>query len=246
MFNSLLGSKAVSPFLSDCSVWFKCDSWLTGTRVLNSVFPTIDCGGSYKATLVSGGLFNNCMDNSAGTGMMATATTFWNTYQHTGTSYSISTWIKLDVLASTKGGSRNYISGGTMSSSPWQNTRLFINPTTNKLEFEQYNSSVVKFNAYGNTALTSTGTWYHVGVTISAGEPIKLYLNGIDDTADSSTFTGTFLAGNSGLHFGDGYYAANQGYDGKIDEIGIWTRALTPGEMRFLYNDGNGRTFPFS
>jgi hypothetical protein len=232
--------------VSDCSVWFKNDQWRTGTRLLNEVFPTLEVGGSYKATIVSGGIIGNCVDNSAGTGMIATGTSFWNTFDHAVDTYSLSCWIKLDVLASTQGGSRRYISGGTMGSSPWQNTRWYINPTTNKIVFEQYNTSSIRFNAYGDTALTSTGTWYHVGVTISAGEPIKLYLNGIDDTADSSTFTGTFLSGNSGLHFGDGYYAGNQGFDGKIDEIGIWTDVLTEGEMFYLYNNGIGRTYPFT
>lgn len=237
--------RMINDLTKDCSVWYACNAWRTGTRALNAVYPTLETGGSLNATIVGGGILNNCIDNAGGTGFIAVGTAFWNTYTHAVNKYSISCWIKLDVLCSSNPNSNTYIGGGTMASSPYQNTRFKINKSSNKLEFEQYNSSSVKFNAYGNTALNQTGVWFHVGVAIGAGEPIKLYLNGADDTADSSTFTGTFLAGNSGLSFGDAYYGANQGFDGKIDEIGIWTRVLTAGEMSYLYNGGVGRTYPF-
>jgi hypothetical protein len=33
--------------------------------------------------------------------------------------------------------------------------------------------------------------------------------------------------------------------DGAIDEVGIWKRALTKGEVRLLWNEGSGTTYPF-
>ena len=38
-----------------------------------------------------------------------------------------------------------------------------------------------------------------------------------------------------------GYY-----FDGKIDEVGIWNRALTEEEVTQLYNNGDGLSYPFT
>ena len=34
-------------------------------------------------------------------------------------------------------------------------------------------------------------------------------------------------------------------FDGSLDEVGFWSRVLTPTELTDLYNSGNGLTYPF-
>jgi hypothetical protein len=35
-------------------------------------------------------------------------------------------------------------------------------------------------------------------------------------------------------------------FNGSIDEVGIWSRALTSSEVTSLYNSGSGRQYPFT
>ncbi|MCP4607895.1 MAG: hypothetical protein GY845_04175 [Planctomycetes bacterium] len=74
------------------------------------------------------------------------------------------------------------------------------------------------------------GIWYHV-VGVFDGTNIKCYLNGIEkDTNQISGITG----GNATLFIGqDGW---SNVFNGKIDEVRIWNRALSPNEIRASYN----------
>ena len=38
----------------------------------------------------------------------------------------------------------------------------------------------------------------------------------------------------------------NNKFDGNIDEVGVWKRKLTSGEISALYNNGNGLAYPFT
>ncbi len=70
-----------------------------------------------------------------------------------------------------------------------------------------------------------------------------MYLNG---SAVISNIPATFGPGGADS-FSVG--AANAGVfplSGKIDEIGIWNRILTAGEITQLYDSGNGQSYPFT
>lgn len=61
------------------------------------------------------------------------------------------------------------------------------------------------------------------------------YSAGINDNTNQVQF------GHSGLS------AATGGFmDGIMDEVGVWSRALTSNEIWTLYNNGNGITYPFT
>ena len=92
-----------------------------------------------------------------------------------------------------------------------------------------------------NTTL-SNATWYHVVVTydLSAGTA-EYWVNGVS--------LGTTAGGATSLQNGDGPFtianraepdgAAGICWDGAIDEIGVWAKILTDGEIKALYNDGS-------
>jgi hypothetical protein len=94
-----------------------------------------------------------------------------------------------------------------------------------------------------DTAFTqpSLNTWHHIVVTMDGGTA-KIYLDGsLDATGtghDCNTTTYPLRIGN----------LWNNAYDftGTIDEVGIWSRALTSQEVSELYNSGAGLSYPFT
>jgi len=113
---------------------------------------------------------------------------------------------------------------------------------TDNLIFKVYDQSAsAAIGRQYSTALTSyEGQWIHVVATYdgsAAASGIRLYVNGIRvDNADSSS--GSYVAmenGASNLLVGkyNTYYA-----NGKIDEVRLYNRALSAGEVGSLYNTG--------
>lgn len=88
----------------------------------------------------------------------------------------------------------------------------------------------------------STNTWHHL-VLSRNGTTLKAY---IDGSQVSSTTDSTIIASNQSFKIGRlspaGY---SSHFDGIIDEVGVWNRALTAGEVTSLYNSGSGLQYPF-
>lgn len=95
-----------------------------------------------------------------------------------------------------------------------------------------------------NTANTfSTGQWYHLAFIIKNGasDSADIYVNGVLQTgstvataAGTINSTGTADFYLSGRAVGGGQF----GWDGWIDEFGVWNKALSIGEVRALYGYG--------
>lgn len=99
------------------------------------------------------------------------------------------------------------------------------------------------------TLVLQSATWYHVVLvydgTLTAADRAKVYVDSVLQTA--TTTTGTWPASllNSGaeLRIGD-FQGLNRYWLGRIDEVGLWSRALTAAECVQLYNAGTGTTYP--
>ena len=81
------------------------------------------------------------------------------------------------------------------------------------------------------------GTWYHIVVTYNAGDA-HLYINGKEQKSlynytDASIY-------QSSAPFAVGYTSVIREMHGKIDELGMWNRALSAKEVKKLYNKGKG------
>lgn len=96
--------------------------------------------------------------------------------------------------------------------------------------------SVYHAGSYVNgSTVASTSTWYHVAYTFASSVAL-LYVNGALEGsvfAADSGFAGAIFMGNSFSLFA-----------GRMDEVGIWNRALTSTEVAQLYNGGSGVTYP--
>src|SRR5262249_54888560 len=86
-----------------------------------------------------------------------------------------------------------------------------------------------------NTNNTQFGAWYHIVMTFSNGI-CDLYINGVLVT--SYTFNQTQLTWCSGAPFilGNWWNSDNRpSFNGKLDEIRVYTRAITAKEVNWLY-----------
>ncbi len=117
------------------------------------------------------------------------------------------------------------------------------------VRFENDNKIFAQFGTASTVAKTrttsahvsSTGTWYHVAVTadVSAGEAgITIYVNNSSVATTSVTDTATSMTAVA--HSEIGGAAGGQTIDGTIDEVGVWSKVLTSGEVSDLYNSGSG------
>lgn len=77
----------------------------------------------------------------------------------------------------------------------------------------------------------ATGQWYHVAGTYD-GTTMKIYINGSE--VGSSTNAGTIDNGNYNLTIGRAAYTAggNRYFDGNIDEVRVWSDAVTPASLQ--------------
>jgi len=79
----------------------------------------------------------------------------------------------------------------------------------------------------------SLNTWYYLAVTHAPGQPLCLYIDGVEVARDS--------AGTGGSPTGDFYIGAEDGatdfFNGLIGSVSIYNRVLTAGEIKYLYDN---------
>ena len=111
--------------------------------------------------------------------------------------------------------------------------RLGYDSSSVKVHVSDGSSSTV---AQDNTPLT-LNTWNHIVMTYNS-QNVKLYINGVLKATTSNPVIMNTVS-TSGISIGEA--AQYNGYwhhtDGKIDDIGIWDRALTDQEVNNLYNE---------
>jgi hypothetical protein len=114
-----------------------------------------------------------------------------------------------------------------------------------------YNGGTKRINAavggLSNTATYTvtmgTSDWYHIVLTRTVSDNItKLYVNGVyrsSSAADTYTDTGADYFQIGGQNTVNSAIAT-------MDEVGVWSRALTATEVAGLYNDGLGSQYSFT
>ncbi len=158
-----------------------------------------------------------------------------------GSDFSISMWVNVDNITADMRFFESWVSSynnywfvvGIQGTS---NDRFYANlyDGTNNPFIYSADSSVV------------AGNWYHlVFVRNTSDDKIYLYVNGVEVTSGAGVTDSTVSVPTySTAYFGVGKIVALTEYtDGKIDEIGIWSRALSSAEVTQLYNSGNGLSY---
>lgn len=165
--------------------------------------------------------------------------------------FSVSLWVYPDTSLSTLGRS-------------WQMIRAGTSPNSFSVQIAGANNNAISGYIYGIDAsyifqLSSANAvhakqWNHIVVSWATGANPSIYSNNVNVTnsiQNSRTgFTATPTSVNIGIpnlsfHVGNGYSGNTLAGPGKLDEVGVWTRALTATEVSILYNGRTGFTFPF-
>jgi len=103
----------------------------------------------------------------------------------------------------------------------------------NKAVFEFMDNSVI----YSATSTTSVnnGEWHHI-LAIYDGADIKMYVNGVLEDTNSNPI-GNLPINDGNIRIGADYKTIPENFfNGTIDEVRIYNRALSPTEVRDLYN----------
>ena len=146
------------------------------------------------------------------------------------TSFSISVWFKSDNTAAA---AQAIVSSRINSIATSQG--LDLNISVNAIYARVFNNGATQVT----TSFTDTTSWHHIVMTYN-GTTLEMYLDGVSQ----GTATGVYT--NSAANWLIGKWNAGSNYfDGKIDEVAIFNRALTDGtggtvnEIAALY-DGSG------
>ncbi len=108
------------------------------------------------------------------------------------------------------------------------------------------NGNLIKFSCYKNnlpvgpTVTTSTtalplNSWSHVVFILNDANEASIYVDG--DVVGSGNFSTACDTHDRTLMIGKSVRSQNQSFEGKIDEVRIYDRALTTAEVQQIYNE---------
>ncbi len=85
----------------------------------------------------------------------------------------------------------------------------------------------------------STSNWYHLVMVHNSTTGGSIYING--SLVSTYNTSGALCSSTNPLYFGcdNGLGAINRFFNGKLDDIGIWNRALSQQEITTMYNGVN-------
>jgi len=142
---------------------------------------------------------------------------------------TLSCWIKASDVSATNSIIDKFYDGVDRS------YMLRLQSTTIRLSLG--NASGSSSVTYQSTATLSNNAWYHVVTTFSnADNEVKIYINGSLDSTHSKT--DLISSNNQPLRLGTGYNLLNY-FDGDMDEVAIWNKALELADVQRIYNATN-------
>jgi len=159
---------------------------------------------------------------------------------------TISTWVKLDKLP---GDATAQVFGGIFDSST-DDYVMYVDRAAAELRFKVTagppNATTVAHPGIPATMLNTTD-WHHVmGVYDGNAGSVKIYLNGgLVDVGSIAPLTNSLVRLNQVAAIGSEVATtagnpASRFFDGHIDDMAIWNRALGVAEAQYLYNSGVG------
>ena len=119
------------------------------------------------------------------------------------------------------------------------------NGVANRLKVQTFDSDATNIRFHAVDQTLTAGTWYHIASTFAAGT-IKIYVDGAEVTTNASdSGSGNDIANGDNIFCIGGHSfdisgagctdAIRYWYDGLIDDVRIWQRAITATEVGDLY-----------
>ncbi|PIR96360.1 MAG: hypothetical protein COT92_01505, partial [Candidatus Doudnabacteria bacterium CG10_big_fil_rev_8_21_14_0_10_42_18] len=95
-------------------------------------------------------------------------------------------------------------------------------------------------NSVLGTTVLEEGVWYHFANTWDATKGLTIYVNGVlENSSPQATYLASGASNYIWIAFSPGGCAGNLGYfNGLVDEVRIYNRALSADEVKKLYNMG--------
>lgn len=144
-------------------------------------------------------------------------------------SFTIVVWVKPEEHDSTR-----YNICGVINDNSWRIQIGSDDKLQSKFYYSDGGGGDVGANA--NTALVD-GTWYHAAYVIDGtANKIYIYRDGVEDTGGGVAFDHTLVSGTGAFRIGN--ELASYHFDGKMDELAIFDRALNITEINEIMDDG--------
>jgi len=210
----------------------------------------------YKLDEASGTTVNDAHGSNDGTNYGATinvAGKIGKAYDFNGEDYG-------DYLDTNEASDFNFITSSDFTFSLWINPtfktkydRILSNrPPVAAVGYEltlvNDDNGTVRFFGTGGANVLSNSTsvliensWNHLVVTADSGS-IVFYINGVATGSGSTTISSS--SANLQFAVSSGWHTSDL-LEGKLDEIGIWSRVLNSTEVENLWADGDGFAYPF-
>lgn len=166
-------------------------------------------------------------------GITNSAYSFDGVDDYVNTSISLSDKLTYSVWINTNSFSYNnlFILEEATSSDGFAPRGLRIIDDGNSVIFFSRDSSDNYIDISSTTSI-SAGTWYHI-VGVQDGGNLYLYING--NLEDSTSFSSPQTNYENPLHFGYYYLDDKYYFDGLIDNVMVFSRALSPEEVKYIY-----------
>ena len=149
-----------------------------------------------------------------------------------GSTFSVMTWIRPDG-ANTLGDERTIIAKSSTATSGYK----IVLQNDNKIRVQWYNSLGVLKSLVTNTSIPN-GIWHNFAATYGANT-LTLYIDGVLDRTLAIPAVDAPISTTSLFSIGSNYVDKNNIlnlFKGDIDELRMWSRVLTPTEIRFILN----------
>ena len=149
--------------------------------------------------------------------------------------FTISCWVKLSTMATT--GTIFNLRVGTTTT---DHIQLLWHGSGNNIRFTCKFNNTAEIAADGGTggssgAAESDGLWWHIVGRATHGGDCELWINGVKryNQTIAQPLTGTVTLAKIGSNT-----AAGAVWNGNIDEVALWSRAISDAEIATIYNAG--------
>jgi hypothetical protein len=234
--HAIIGASKKYPPLND-NIIFAC----------NADNSAIDEIGSNDGTLVNGTTYATGRIGQAFSfdGVNDYITFADNSWSFT-SDFSVSCWVNIN----SKVAEQCVISAFTYVFPQSRGWDLSILLTSGAVRFRTNSSGALRTNLISTTEL-SINTWYHIVITRLAGTRSRLYINGVLESSDTEVNNPNYWPTPSdnnctiGASTRTGVGTYTEYMNGLIDTPDIWDIELDQTKITKLYNNGNGRQYPF-
>ena len=242
VFSKVLNSTEVTTLYNEVLCTPQCTTNTTNypTGVTNLAYYKLD-GNANDVTTVYNGTESNVTWTNQGrfgsAGSFNGSSSFINIEDSTANAFgfanmtgSISVWVNPSVLGTSLG-----LMAKRDEGSPGNRQWILRKYTDNKIQFIAYQTDSTSQYIYSNSTI-DINIWTYVTITLTTTE-MKIYLNGQLDNTQSTTYT---TIQNDGADLTIGRQGANSNsnwWNGSIDQVRIFSTALTQANITDLYNE---------